>query len=128
MICYIIRGVSGSGKTTLAHSICPNVVSADDYFMVGGQYQFDASKLPQAHSDCFRRFKELVSSGQKVAVANTFTKEWEFEEYKQFAEWSGYTVFVIVVENRHGGRNVHSVPSETLKKQSDRLRGSIKLH
>lgn len=33
-----------------------NIVSADDYFMCGGQYVFEPWKLPQAHAQCLMKF------------------------------------------------------------------------
>jgi ABC-type phosphate/phosphonate transport system ATPase subunit len=40
-----IRGASGSGKSTLANQLGGSLVEADRYFMVYGEYKFDASKL-----------------------------------------------------------------------------------
>jgi hypothetical protein len=33
----------------------------------------------------------------------------------------GYMVFSIIVENRHGGKNTHNVPTETLEKMKNRF-------
>lgn len=118
MNAYIIRGVSGSGKSTFAESLgCP-VVSADDYF--GPEYKFDHNKLKEAHADCFQKFCNLLN-GNNVAVANTFTQEWEFLKYKREAEIRGYKVFCIVLENRHGGQNIHGVPNKVIQNQKDRF-------
>lgn len=38
-----------------------------------------------------------------------------------------YTVFPLIVENRHGNTNVHNVPEETLINQERKLRNNIKL-
>lgn len=38
----------------------PVVVSADDFFMVDGEYKFDPSKLPEAHSKCLRGFVSFL--------------------------------------------------------------------
>lgn len=118
MIAYIIRGVSGSGKSTFAQSLGCKVVSADDYF--GPEYAFNAAKLKDAHEWCFNEFTKRLN-GNKIAVANTFTREWEFAKYKREAENKGYTVFVVVVENRHGGVNTHGVPEEALQAQEKRF-------
>jgi hypothetical protein len=61
----------------------------------------------------------------EIAVSNTFTQEWEMEEYYKLAEKYGYTVFSIIVENRHGGVNEHGVPDEKLEQM--RARFSVKL-
>ena len=41
---FLLRGLPGSGKSTLAKSLDGIHVEADQFFMVGGEYKFDASK------------------------------------------------------------------------------------
>ena len=41
--------------------------------------------------------------------------------YYELAEKYGYAVFSLIVENRHGGKNVHNVPEETLEKMRNRF-------
>jgi hypothetical protein len=43
------------------------------------------------------------------------------EPYFKLAEKWGYTVFSIIVENRHGGVNQHGVPAEKLKIMENRF-------
>lgn len=128
-ILYIIRGVSGSGKSTLGALVSPlHCLAADDYFMKDGVYCFDASKLQQAHAMCKDRVKIRMGCGDgPIAVCNTFTTEWEMKPYFNMAEEHGYTVFVLVVENRHGNTDVHNVPEDVRCKQAERLMKSIKL-
>ena len=45
--------------------------------------------------------------------------------YYELAEKYGYRVYSIVVENRHGVKNVHNVPDEAIDKM--RKRFEIKL-
>ena len=54
----ILSGVSGSGKSTYAKSLKADmIVSADNYFLdENGKYNFDLSKLGDAHADCFKKF------------------------------------------------------------------------
>lgn len=119
---YIVRGVPGSGKTTLTHTITDNVFSADDFFMKNGEYHFDAKLLPKAHEDCRNRCEDAMKSGkEKIAVANTFTRKWEMKPYFDLAEKYGYVVFSLVVENRHGNKNVHNVPDDAIKKMKNRF-------
>lgn len=118
---YLIRGVSGAGKTTFANRICETVVSADDFFMKDGVYSFNPRHLSVAHEWCQERAKNLLNEGKTVAVANTFTEEWEMEEYFRIADSFGVDVFSIVIENRHGNRNVHNVPSEVIDRQAERF-------
>jgi phenolic acid decarboxylase len=60
-----------------------------------------------------------------IVVSNTFTQEWEMEDYIRLAHTYGYKVFSLIVENRHGGVNQHGVPAEKLQQMQDRF--SIKL-
>ena len=118
---YLIRGVSGSGKTTFAHRICENVISADDFFMKDGVYCFNPRHLSIAHEWCREQTKIMLNEGKTVAVANTFTQEWEMEEYFRIADSFGVDVFSIIVENRHGNRSVQNVPSEVIDRQAARF-------
>ena len=118
----IVRGVSGSGKTTFAELISPSVFSADDFFMNNGKYEFDVNKLGQAHQWCQLAVETRMKADfEKIVVANTFTRVREMKPYLDLAEKYGYRVFTIIVENRHGGVNVHEVPAEILIKQKERF-------
>lgn len=119
----LIRGISGSGKTTFAELVCNTVFSADQYFEdENGNYNFDASKLNDAHEQCQKNTEEAMSKGlSKICVANTFTQEWEMAPYFKLAKKYGYRTFSIVVENRHNNVNIHDVPTETLNKQKSRF-------
>lgn len=104
------------------------VLSADMYFINDktGDYEFNARKLPNAHQWCNEHTEAYMRQGtSKIFVANTFTTDWEMESYFKLATKYNYLTFSIVVENRHGGKNVHDVPEETLIKQKQRF--SIKL-
>ena len=126
----LLRGLPGSGKTTLAGVILtnistdkPNVLSADDYFMnENGEYVFDGSKIKEAHNDCQMRCAGLMKLGIiRIVVANTFTEKWEMEKYYEMAERYNYRVHTLIVENRHGGENVHGVPVEHIGKMKKRF-------
>jgi predicted kinase len=136
-ILFIIRGVSGSGKSTFAKKIVGHdflVCEADKYFIdkETGEYKFDASKIKDAHKFCQDTVETYMKDSlvndqfyREIAVANTFTQEWEMEPYFKIAKEYGYAVFTIVVENRHGGTNVHNVPEEKLEQMRNRF--NIKL-
>ena len=57
----------------------------------------------------------------RIAVSNTFTMEWEMEPYFELAKTYGYKVFSIVVENRHGGKDIHKVPQAALDAMEKRF-------
>lgn len=119
---YLLRGLPGSGKTTLANSIGGMHVEADNYFMDGDEYKFDASKLKEAHAWCQNVVKVwILNSVPKITVANTFTQEWEMQPYYELAEKYGYRVYSLICENRHGGVNEHGVPEEKLVQMKNRF-------
>jgi len=128
---FLLRGLPGSGKSTLAAQLGGSLVEADRYFMEYGEYKFDASKLKEAHAWCrdqVRKWMEVDNAGydvDRIVVSNTFTQEWEMKPYYELAEKYGYRVHSIVVENRHGGKNVHNVPDEAIDRM--RKRFEIKL-
>ena len=62
---------------------------------------------------------------REIAVSNTFTQEWEMQNYISLAEQYNYRVFSIIVENRHGNKNLHGVPDDTIKKMKDRFQISL---
>ena len=132
---YIVRGLPGSGKSTFALDLVGSdflVCEADKYFMVDGEYKFDASKLKEAHESCRNLVETYMKDSlvndqfyREIAVSNTFTQEWEMQPYFDLAKQYGYMVFSIIVENRHGGSNQHNVPAEAIQRMKDRF--SVKL-
>jgi predicted kinase len=129
---FLLRGLPGSGKSTLAKMICSQHVEADMFFIQDGEYKFDASKIKDAHKFCQDTVETYMKDSlindqfyREIAVANTFTQEWEFQPYFELAEKYGYKTFSIVVENRHGGTNVHNVPEDKIEQMKKRF--SIKL-
>lgn len=119
---FIIRGLPGSGKSTLGRYMTEHSISADDYFIdPNGNYNFNASLLKAAHESCRERARIHMQQGDTFSVCNTFTQEWEMQPYFDLAKQYGYTVYVIVVENRHGGKNIHYVPEATIEKMRNRF-------
>jgi hypothetical protein len=43
------------------------------------------------------------------------------ENYYELAKQYGYTVFSVIVENRHNGTNVHGVPQDKLEIMKERF-------
>jgi len=127
----LVRGLPGSGKSTFANLITNkfSICEADLFFYdKEGNYNFDGSKIRQAHNWCKEqveiRMKDNEANPQfypEIVVSNTFTQEWEMEEYFKLAEKYGYMVFTIIVENRHGGVNQHGVPAEKLEQMKNRF-------
>lgn len=126
----LVRGVSGSGKSTFVQNIAHDqyFFEADMFFVDdNGNYKFEHSKLKDAHAWCRFQVEETMKDADDIIVSNTFTTEREMKPYLNLAEKYGYTVFTVVVENRHGNKDVHNVPIETKKKQETSLRQNLKL-
>jgi len=124
---YIVRGVPGSGKSTFAKTLGGTHFETDNYFMVDGEYKFDFTKIKDAHNWCQSQVSNAMllnyaaGINEKIVVSNTFTQEWEMEPYFEMAKEWGYTVFTVVVENRHGGENQHGVPEDKLEIMRNRF-------
>lgn len=119
---FLLRGLPGAGKSTLAIALGAKQFEADMYFInETGGYNFNPAKIKDAHKWCQDNVETAMGWGLTIAVSNTFTQEWEMEAYYNLAKKHGYTVFSLVVENRHGGVNAHNVPTETLEKMKNRF-------
>lgn len=126
---YLLRGLPGSGKSTLARHIGDSFVEADMFFLKNGKYEFDGSKIRDAHAWCQSTVREWMQMNadtygleySEIAVSNTFTQEWEMEAYYNLAKEFNYKVFSIIVENRHDGVNSHGVPEDKLEAMKSRF-------
>jgi hypothetical protein len=128
----LLRGVPGCGKSTTAELIGAGGAGyahfeADMYFMEGGEYKFDPTKLRDAHQWCQSSVEHAMllnhttGHNSRIIVSNTFTQEWEMEAYYTLAKQWGYKVFSIIVENRHGGVNEHGVPEDKIELMKNRF-------
>jgi len=127
---YLVRGIPGSGKSTFARTIWEHfaIHEADKFFEKDGEYKFDSTKIKEAHQWCRDNVEQQMKDNQlnfqyypEIVVANTFTQEWEMKPYMELAEKYGYNVVSLVVENRHGNKNIHNVPDETIQKMVNRF-------
>lgn len=132
----ILRGVPGSGKSTVAKFLLETSVAktkldcvTDDYFTdEDGNYNFDPSKIGEAHAWNFERFKKAVDDGVEYIIqSNTNVIYDHFKDYKEYAEANGYRVMIMVIENYHGNSNSHSVPTEVVDRMESTLKQNIKL-
>lgn len=118
----LLRGIPGSGKSTFANQIANTngapIFSIDSYFEnEKGEYNFDFSKNHLAYKECESKTKLALEKGIPfIIVDNTFTLEWELKPYEDLAKKFGYLCFVVTVENRHGGKNIHQIPEEQIEK------------
>ena len=131
----ILSGVSGSGKSTLVKEFGPEVsyyrkvVSADNFFMVNGEYKFSPAHLGDAHADCFRKFiQAMQDETQMIIVDNTNTTAEEISPYMLGAAAFGYEVEVQTILPKNmtdlelcAQRNAHGVPMAVISAQYRRL-------
>ncbi len=125
----LLRGLPGSGKSTLAKAIVGEdkeyflPIEADTFFIdKRGNYNFDAAKLSAAHRWCQEETEFHMRYEQSpMVVSNTFIREKDMKPYYELANKYGYQVHSIIVENRHEGESVHSVPKETVEKMRNRF-------
>ena len=128
---YIVRGVPGSGKSTTAKKLAHFVCEADDFFIdEHGVYNFDLSKLKNAHEYCRLMCEHYMininsladtmdSDMMSVAVANTFTRKWEMAPYYELAEKHGFSVVEIIC--RGNFKNIHGVPEKKVEEMLRRF-------
>ena len=128
----IMRGLPGSGKD---HYIEKNlndyyVVSADMFFERLADEQektyvdvFDPRRLSEAHADCLREFIFAVAGKYDIAVNNTNSTLWEYNNYIRIATIlaDDYEVEVIEIPcdkrttlKQFHARNSHGVPLQTM--------------
>lgn len=119
---FLLRGLPGAGKSTLAKSLGGKHIEADMFFMKDGVYEFDATKLRDAHGWCQSIVGGWMSDNEeRIVVSNTFTQEWEMKDYYDWAKDFDYKVYSLIVENRHGGVNEHGVPEDKLEIMKNRF-------
>lgn len=138
----ILRGCSGTGKSTWTRNEAQSygrvqVFSADHFFEDSeGNYNFDPSKLGDAHGLCLRTFatqlmlEDVLEDNSKttMVIDNTNTTAVEVAPYAQLALAYKRPLKIVTLlcdpEIAHA-RNAHEVPFKTVKAQHDRLTRSI---
>ena len=135
----ILCGISGSGKSTYAKNYFPTaeVCSADDFFMVDGEYKFDVTRLSKAHGACLRTFTgHMVCMPQDnetiIVVDNTNTTVAEVAPYASLTLAYGHKLEIIIIDVpdknelpdpviKIARRNEHGVPVNVVCSQWARL-------
>lgn len=117
----LIRGLPGSGKSTLGKHYDLDLgthrhIEADMAFQTPRGYEFDASRLGEAHDWCKMATERLIGYGQNVVVTNTFTTRREMEPYFEIAKRLGTSIRIIEATGNYN--SVHNVPQATI----DRMR------
>lgn len=129
----LTRGCSGSGKSFLANKLQKKaikdnetsvIVSADNYYMQDGNYNWVGKYIKYAHAWCFGQFsKELFNETNLIIVDNTFIEDWTTYQYIDGATHFGYEWDIVEPKNSWSKdveeltkRNIHNVPESTIKK------------
>jgi len=124
----LLRGLPGSGKSTFAKLLSENgqypVFSIDSFFTdENGNYNFIHTENHLAYKACECNTEEQLKQGvEKVIVDNTFTLEWEMEPYFKMASENNYRIFVLTMENRHNGQNIHNISEEQIQRMRLKFR------
>lgn len=123
----LLRGLPGAGKTELAGILSLLEVpffkiATDDYWEREDIEGFDTEKLNEAHEWAEGQVRDQMGkSCPVIAVHNTFTQPWEWEEYERMAEAYHYRVHHIIVEKRHDGTSTSDVPQRTIDNMESRF-------
>ena len=121
----IVRGLPGSGKSTFAKKLgIPSHYEADMYW--GPNYEFDITKLKDAHLWCQSKVRNCLEEGNDCIVSNTFTTLREMNPYLEMVNDLGAEVEVFKMNGNYG--SIHNVPKETVKRMKNRwedLKGEI---
>ncbi|CAH8510158.1 unnamed protein product [Schistosoma rodhaini] len=128
---FILRGPPGSGKSFLSECIrirfpMAKIFSADDFWYLesnGCEYQFDISRLSEAHEWCHNNVYNAVCSGYSpIVIDNTNTRSWEARYYTEMARRFHYFVIMVIPQTPWrfdaetlAMRNVHFVSLETIE-------------
>jgi predicted kinase len=129
-VLVLCRGVPGAGKSSFAEDMAAGapVLATDDFFMDEGIYKWDPKQLHRAHRDCEERTEaEMQKETPKIFVCNTFVRASDMNPYLELAEEYGYTTYCVILENRHGHKDVHNVPQDVRLRMSKDLKDNIKL-
>jgi hypothetical protein len=110
----VLRAIPGGGKSFWIKEAFPEharqwtpdlpeaqyvvVVSADDFFMVDGEYVFDRAMINEAHTDCLHRFIFALDEGPDgltIVVDNTNLRIAELAPYAALAKAGGHELAIL---------------------------------
>lgn len=125
----LMRGLPGSGKSHLAKQLAGDegvVLSTDDFFMSGGVYKFDPTKLGAHHGANQRRAEESMAMGvSPIVIDNTNVRLWEMRAYAQAAIAHGYEIEFAAPTTEWAWnpaecakRNAHGVPLAAIERMA----------
>ncbi len=122
MLVKIMRGLPGSGKTHYVNTSSgwhrAALVSADNFQLTDGKYDFKPERAREAHKKCFAFFlKSLENRLERIYVDNTNTDPVEIAPYYKMAEHFDYRVEILWMKTPLEvclARQTHNVPISTM--------------
>lgn len=110
----LVRGLPGSGKSTMAKKIVAAKkdfvhLETDMFFEKEGIYEYDSTKIKEAHDWCVSTAKRALEEGKSVVISNTFIKIWEMKRYIDF----GFPFKI--VEMKGNWTNIHDISQEKIE-------------
>lgn len=146
----LIRGLPGSGKSTVSNLMVSTTglnfqYEADMYFMNNGVYQFDWTKLNEAHTWCLESVRDRLindtnrsftdrrqSIDTRIIVSNVFAIQKHVDPYIALANVFG--VKLIIIDLYDGGltdeelekRCLHNVPLSSIQKMRAQYEHKLK--
>ncbi len=120
--CVLLRGLPGSGKSTLAGLLATEHgylhLEADQHFIAKGVYQFDPSRVADAHAVVARDTLAALQTGRRVVVANTHVRLWEMAAVVGAARLSGRSL--CFVECQGTWPNIHGLTGQIIASMRQR--------
>ena len=124
----IMRGISGSGKSTKARALGESgvVLGSDDFW--GPEYNFDKSKIGEAHQWNQMRVLDALQKGiSPIVVDNTNVAMYEIRPYVEMAIKHDYEIDFQEPETswkfdaeQLAKRNQHNVPIDVIESMLER--------
>lgn len=128
--CFILRGLPGTGKDEVSNYLYQGhnpdsviILSTDQFFIKDGKYQFDKTKLQEAHKATWDAFKSAISSNaQVIIINNTNVKKFHYSHYVDYAQRHGYLTSIVAIpandtsDRELASRNTHNIDQGTISK------------
>lgn len=132
---YLVRGCSGSGKSSFASTLSeflPKSYWAETDKLLhdeDGTYRWTEQRVCWAHFETARMLDAAFKSGcyDNIILSDTSVRLKDIKAYLEMAETYGYRIVSMVMENRHGSKDLHGLSAEKLKAQRESLLSTIKL-
>lgn len=130
----IVRGIQGAGKSTALEYWALDKIytftyhSADLFWLKGEkgeQYEFDITRMGEAHAWCYKRFLDSITAPFKYHVIdNTNIHTWEIAPYVLATNAYGLRHEIVTLycdPKIAAARNVHGVPTTTVFQKHQEL-------